>query len=71
MQNNYNFITNFDINRLSNIKIALLAADITGYKFCKTAMDANGNIMPDCYALYFEKSVTPKEIELFITPLAS
>lgn len=61
----YRFITNFDISRLKNIRIAVMAANISDYKFCKTAVDVHGNILPNCYALYFGERVSGRDVELF------
>lgn len=67
----YRFITNFKREELLKTKIALTAAGITDYKFCKTAKDAFGNVLPDCYALYFEEGITPKAVKLFYYSLAT
>lgn len=61
----YRFITNFKPENIDEVRIALQAVEITGYKFCKTAKDAYGNILPDYYALYFDETVTEKEKALF------
>ena len=66
----YRFITNFNKDRLINTKIALTAVGIIDYKFCTTAKNAFGEIMPEYYALYFGETVSPREVELYYQAIA-
>lgn len=50
---------------ITPILIAIKAVGITDYAFCKTALDSRGRTLPGYYALYFGKSVTEKETELY------
>jgi len=67
MKDGYKLMTNFDNtdNTALRLYIAIKAVGITDFLFCKTARDVFGEILPNHASLWFKKTVSEKDRELF------
>lgn len=67
MEDDYKLITNFDDtdNTALRLYIAIKAVGITEFIFCKIARNAFGEILPNHASLWFKKTISEKDRELF------